>query len=178
MPRCGDVDAKGANMEYQHVTHGFDPVFDERSRVLVLGSFPSVLSRENDFYYGNPRNRFWDVMASCLDARPVYSVEEKRALLLEHGIALWDVIAECDIRGSSDTSIANVAPVEIERILTVAPICHVVCNGGTAGRLYAKHLQGRVGLSAVILPSTSPANASWTLERLKQRWCEVLASML
>ena len=164
--------------EYQHVVHEFEPVFDERSRVLVLGSFPSVKSRQNDFYYGNAQNRFWRVMASCLQADEPRTIEEKRAMLLHGHIALWDVIAECDIKGSSDASIMNVVPVDIERVLAVAPIGHVVCNGGTAGRLYAKYLEKRVGLKATVLPSTSPANAAWTFERLQQRWQEVLGDML
>ena len=99
-------------------------------------------------------------------------------MLLCGRIALWDVIAECDIKGSSDASIMNVVPVDIERVLAVAPIGHVVCNGGTAGRLYAKYLEKRVGLKATVLPSTSPANAAWMLERLQQCWREVLGDML
>ena len=133
---------------YQHIEHGFEPVFDEHSRVLVLGSFPSVLSRANAFYYGNPQNRFWRVMAACLGA-PVppnegdslasgepatldASIATKRAMLLNGGVALWDVIESCDIKGSSDASIKNVVPAHAERITGAAPIEVVVCNGGTA----------------------------------------------
>lgn len=175
---------------YQHIEHGFDPVFDERSRVLVLGSFPSVLSRANAFYYGNPQNRFWRVMAACLGA-PVppnegelltdggpatleASIAAKRAMLLNGGVALWDVIESCDIKGSSDASIKNVVPARIGRIADVAPIERVVCNGGTAGRLYKRYLQERTGLPAIVLPSTSPANAAWRLERLVERWREAV----
>lgn len=195
--------------DYQHISHGFEPVFDERSRVLVLGSFPSVLSRENAFYYGNPQNRFWRVIAACVgepvppnegeplqgdggaalpgeeplagDARPATlgeSVEAKRALLLRHGIALWDVIESCDIKGSSDASIKNVEPARIERVTGTAPVRAVVCNGGTAGRLYKRYLQKRVGIETVVLPSTSPANAAWSLERLVAAWGEVLRPLL
>ncbi len=201
---------------YQHIPHGFDPVFDEHSRILVLGSFPSVLSRKNAFYYGNPQNRFWRVMASCLDA-PVppnegdpidgeaaggnasdtggdnrcaapasnsgpatleQSIAAKRQLLLSHGIALWDVIESCDIKGSSDASIKNVVPAHVERILKTAHIGAVICNGGTAGRLYKRYLQWQVRLAAHVLPSTSPANAAWSLERLTQRWHEELSPLL
>ncbi len=196
---------------YQHIPHGFDPVFDERSRILVLGSFPSVLSRKNAFYYGNPQNRFWRVMAACL-GEPVppnegddvggegtgstdnpidgagsdsasgatleQSIDAKRRLLLAHGIALWDVIESCDIKGSSDASIKNVVPARIERILEGAHIGAVICNGGTAGRLYKRYLQWQVGLAARVLPSTSPANAAWSLERLEQRWREELSPLL
>lgn len=215
----------GGNQEYQHIDHGFDPVVDGCSCVLVLGSFPSVLSRANAFYYGNPLNRFWRVMAACLDesvppnegelmapsmragealtcgrdvlpecmaasskvcppaeaSQPVtleMSIAYKRDLLLRHGIALWDVIESCDIKGSSDASIKNVVPVAIERVLEQARIQAVLCNGGTAGRLYRRYLQERVGLPAEVLPSTSPANAAWSLERLIDRWREALGPLL
>lgn len=175
---------------YQHIEHGFEPVFDERSRVLVLGSFPSVLSRANAFYYGNPQNRFWRVMAACLGA-PVppneggslasgepatldASIAAKRVMLLNGGVALWDVIESCDIKGSSDARIKNVVPAHVERITDAAPIEQVICNGGTAGRLYKRYLQERTGLSAIVLPSTSPANAAWRLERLVERWREAV----
>lgn len=171
---------------YQHIEYGFEPVFDEHSRVLVLGSFPSVLSRANAFYYGNPQNRFWRVMAACLGV-PVppnegdslasgepatldASIAAKRAMLLNGGVALWDVIESCDIKGSSDASIKNVVPAHAERITGTAPIEQVICNGGTAGRLYKRYLQERTGLPAIVLPSTSPANAAWRLERLVERW--------
>ncbi len=155
---------------YQHISHGFQPVFNERSRVLVLGSFPSVLSRKNDFYYGNPNNRFWRMLAACMGQPKPTTIEQKRSLLLESGIALWDVIAECDIKGSSDSSIKNVVPVDVQRITRQAPITKVVCNGATAGRLYKKYLLYIVGIEAEVLPSTSPANAAWGFERLVQRW--------
>lgn len=175
---------------YQHIEHGFEPVFDRHSRVLVLGSFPSVLSRANSFYYGNPQNRFWRVMAACLGA-PVppnegdplagsepatldVSIAAKRSMLLNGGVALWDVIESCDIKGSSDASIRNVVPAHIECIAGNAPIEQVVCNGGTAGRLYKRYLQERTGVPAVVLPSTSPANAAWRLERLVGRWREAV----
>lgn len=195
--------------DYQHISHGFEPVFHGRSRVLVLGSFPSVLSRENAFYYGNPQNRFWRVIAACVgepvppnegealsgdggaalpggeslagEARPATleeSIEAKRAMLLRHGIALWDVIESCDIKGSSDASIKNVVPARIEWVTGAAPVQAVVCNGGTAGRLYKRYLQKRVGIEAVVLPSTSPANAAWSLERLVARWGEALRPLL
>ena len=171
---------------YQHIEHGFEPVFDQHSRVLVLGSFPSVLSRTNTLYYGNPQNRFWRVMAACLGV-PVppnegdalasgepatldASVAAKRAMLLNGGVALWDVIESCDIKGSSDASIKNVVPARVELITSNASIEQVICNGGTAGRLYKRYLQERTGLPAIVLPSTSPANAAWRLERLVERW--------
>lgn len=175
---------------YQHIEHGSEPVFDQHSRILVLGSFPSVLSRTNAFYYGNPQNRFWRVMAACLgvlvppnEGDPLASGEPatldasiaaKRSMLLNGGVALWDVIESCDIKGSSDASIRNVVPAHIERITDVTPIEVVVCNGGAAGRLYKRYLQERTGLPAIVLPSTSPANAAWRLERLVERWSEAV----
>ena len=166
--------------DYQHISHGFDPVFDGRSRVLVLGSFPSVLSRENRFYYGNPQNRFWRVMAEVLgeSVPAIEDIPSKRALLLRHGVALWDVIESCDVRGSSDASIKNVVPADVARITRVAPIRAVICNGGTAGRLYHRWLEPVTGLAATVLPSTSPANAAWSLARLTERWREVLLAAL
>ena len=179
---------------YQHISHGFEPVFDKHSRILVLGSFPSVLSRENAFYYGNPQNHFWRVMAACLgepvpqnegglsdNGQPLTleeSIAAKKRMLLRHGIALWDVIASCDIKGSSDASIKNVVPAQVEHVLETAHIGAVICNGGTAGRLYKRYLQWQVGLTAHVLPSTSPANAAWQLERLTARWQEELLPLL
>ena len=164
---------RGARMaEYEHIVHGFAPVFDGRSRVLVLGSFPSVLSRAHDFYYGNPQNRFWRVVASVVgeDTPEVDDVAGKRALLLRHGIALTDVIFSCDIKGSSDASIRNVVPMDLSGLLAEAPIETVLCNGGTAGQLYHRWLEPVVGRAAEVLPSTSPANAAWSCERLAVRW--------
>lgn len=131
---------------YQHISHGFDPVFNERSTVLVLGSFPSVLSRKNDFYYGNPQNRFWRVLAALVKAPVPETTSEKKEMLLSCGIALWDVIQECDIKGSSDASIKNVIPAQVEFITRTAPIKRVICNGATAGRLYRKYLLYKVEL--------------------------------
>ncbi len=163
-------------------------MFDQHSRVLVLGSFPSVLSRANAFYYGNPQNRFWRVMATCLgmpvppnEGDPLASgcatldasIAAKRSMLLNGGVALWDVIESCDIR-SSDASIRNVVPAHIECITDAAPIEVVVCNGGTVGRLYKRYLQDRTGPPAIVLPWTSPANAAWRLERLVERWHEAV----
>ncbi|MBE6469300.1 MAG: DNA-deoxyinosine glycosylase [Coriobacteriaceae bacterium] len=162
---------------YQHISHGFEPLFDERSRVLVLGSIPSVLSRANAFYYGNPQNRFWRMMAACLDEPFPESNDAKRTMLLGHGIALWDAIASCDIQGSSDASIKNAVPTDLSRIFDVASIEAVLCNGAASGRLYRRHQQARIGLAAEVLPSTSPANAAWSLDRLVERWGAVLRDL-
>lgn len=136
-----------------------------------------MLSRANDFYYGNPQNRFWRVMASCLGEPTPTSIAEKREMLLAHGVALWDVIASCDIRGSSDASIKNVVPVDVARVTSAAPIEAVLCNGATSGRLYHRYLEAIAGHTAVVMPSTSPANAAWSLDRLTERWAEELAAL-
>ena len=158
---------------YQHIDHGFEPVFDERSRVLVLGSFPSVLSRANDFYYGNPQNRFWRVAAACLGEPVPATIAEKRWMLLAHGIALWDVIASCEITGSADSSIKNVIANDLSPILAAADIRQIFVNGKTAEKYYRKYTEAATGRAAVCLPSTSPANAAWSMERLIAAWRSV-----
>lgn len=150
--------------------HPIDPVYNEKSRILILGSFPSVKSREEMFFYGHPRNRFWKVLAAVLETEEPETVEEKKRLLLDHGIALWDVIASCEITGSSDSSIKNVIPNDVGRILSCAPIERIYINGKTAEKYYRKYLQPILHREATCLPSTSPANASWTFERLVDKW--------
>lgn len=162
--------------EYQHIVHTLEPVYNQYSHVLILGSLPSALSREQNFYYGNPQNRFWKVIAACCheDVPTHNDIAAKRELLLRHNIALWDVIASCDIRGSSDASIKNVVPNNVAQLLKHAPIEHVVCNGRTAATLYEHWLKESCKLSATAMPSTSPANARWTLDSLIARWKDEL----
>lgn len=161
---------------YEHLEHGFAPVFDQHSEMLVLGSFPSAQSRANCFFYGNPQNRFWKVIAALFDkavppnAPVTQSIEAKRRLLTDCHIALWDVIASCDIRGSSDASIRNVVPNDLSPILATSNISKVFGNGATATKLYRRYLQDETGLGIVQLPSTSPANAAYSLERLLVCW--------
>ncbi len=150
--------------------HPILPVWDARSRVLILGSFPSAKSRAAQFFYGNPQNRFWRVLAAVLACPPPETTTEKKALLLAHGVALWDVIASCEITGSSDASIKNVTANDISVILENAPIERIFVNGGTAAKMYARYTEKAVGRPAVCLPSTSPANAAWSLERLIKAW--------
>ena len=149
------------------LTHPFPPVFDAFSRVLILGSFPSVKSRETAFFYGHPQNRFWRVLAAILGEPVPESVPEKTSLLLRRHIALWDVAAACEIAGSSDASIRAVVPNDFSPIFRAAEIQAVFCNGGTAYRYYEKFHRER---TAVKLPSTSPANARWTLPMLVEAW--------
>ncbi len=150
----------------QFYAHPFDPVYDAHSRILILGSFPSVRSREEGFYYGHPRNRFWRLLALCFEESVPETVEEKRQFLLRHNIALWDALASCEIIGSSDSSIRAAVPNDVGRIVSAAPIGRILCNGATAGKLCLRYC----GCEPVVLPSTSPANASWSMERLCGAW--------
>lgn len=160
--------------EYIRVKTTFEPVFDENSRVLILGTFPSVKSREENFYYGHPQNRFWRLIASITDEAVPVTISEKKALLLRHGIALWDVVLECDIIGSSDSSIRNVVPADINRILRSANIEKIIANGATAHRLYEKYCKEATGRDIIKCPSTSPANAAFGMERLMEEWRRIL----
>lgn len=161
-------------MEYTHITHSFEPVYDARSQILILGTLPSVKSRENNFYYGHKQNRFWKLLAYLLEEPVPGTIDEKQNMLLAHHIAIWDVIQSCDIKGSSDSSIKNVEPTDIRRILAEADIRHIFTNGNKAGQLYQKYQLPLAGMEAVTLPSTSPANAAWTFEKLCERWKVIL----
>lgn len=160
-------------MEYERLEHSFPPVWDENSTILILGSFPSVKSREEGFFYGHPRNRFWDVLARILNTAKPVSIPEKKNLLLSHGIALWDVIASCEIKGSSDSSIRNVTANDFTELLACSRVTKIYTNGQTAGRLYQKYAQKKTGLESVILPSTSPANAAYSLDKLLLYWRQI-----
>ena len=157
-------------MEYEHIVHSFEPVYDKDSEILILGTLPSVKSRENNFYYGHKQNRFWKVLATLLKEPVPETIEEKKAMLLAHRIALWDVIASCDIIGSSDSSIKNVVANDIGRGLSEASIRQIFVNGQTAFKLYKKYVLPETGVMPVCLPSTSPANAAWNMERLTEAW--------
>ena len=150
--------------------HTIPPVFNEASRALILGSFPSAASREAAFFYAHPKNRFWRVMAAICGAPLPATIEEKTALLLENGIALWDVVYSCEISGSADSSIKNVVPNDLSIILNAAKIESVFTNGQKAHSLYKKYLEAQTGITASCLPSTSPANAAWSDEMLIERW--------
>lgn len=160
--------------EYEHVKHEFEPIYNANSRILILGTLPSVKSREQNFYYGHPQNRFWKVLARICETEKVpESIEEKKIFLLEHQIAVWDVIAECDIIGSSDSSIKNVVPTDLNIILKNAPIQQIYGNGGKAYTLYQKYSYPKIQREMVKLPSTSPANAAWQIERLTESWRQI-----
>ena len=148
----------------------FAPVYSENSRALILGTWPSPKSREMAFYYGHPQNRFWKTLAGILAVPVPGSIDEKKEFLLSHHIALWDVIASCSIEGSSDSSIRDVVPNDLSRILSASSIQAIFCNGKTSWNYYKKYQEAVTGIPAVSLPSTSPANAAWTLEKLEGAW--------
>lgn len=152
------------------LVHTIAPVYDEHSEILILGSFPSVKSREQQFFYGHKQNRFWRVMAQVLSCETPQSIAEKRAMLLAHHVAVWDVIASCEITGSSDASIRDVTPNDLSKILNVADIRAIYTNGSKAYQLYQRYLLEKTGRQACLLPSTSPANAGYSLERLIEAW--------
>ena len=156
------------------VIHPIPPVFDRNSKILILGSFPSVKSREGHFFYHHPQNRFWKTLAGVLDVPVPDTIAEKKAFLLSHRIALWDVIASCSIEGSSDSSIRDVVPNDLSVILSTANIRAIFCNGKTSWNYYRKYQEAVTGIPAVSLPSTSPANAAWSLEKLKGAWNVIL----
>lgn len=150
--------------------HLIEPLYDGRSRILILGSFPSVKSREAMFFYHHPQNRFWKILAAVYKEPVPLTIPEKKSFLLGHGIALWDVIASCEITGSSDSSIRNVEVNDLRRITETGRIAHIYTNGGLADRLYHKYFDGELELPVTKLPSSSPANAAYSLERLVQCW--------
>ena len=165
-------------MEKSAQVHPFPPLYSEASRVLILGSFPSVKSREAAFFYAHPQNRFWRVLAAIFGERTPETVEEKTALVLRSRLALWDVIGSCEIAGSSDASITDVRANDLRPILEGAQIRAIFCNGGASKKWYDALLREQLGREAVQLPSTSPANARWTLERLTEVWRENLLAYM
>lgn len=154
----------------QHIVHPIPPFFDAESKILILGSFPSVKSREQMFFYGHPQNRFWKVIAAVFDDSVPVTVQEKKAFLAKHRIAMWDVIGSCDIEGSSDSSIKNVSANDLSQILYNSKVERIFVNGKTAEKYYKKYTEPVTGIEAVCLPSTSPANAMCSLEQLISIW--------
>ncbi len=154
------------------VYHQFDAFFNADSQVLILGSFPSVKSREENFYYAHPQNRFWKVLAQCFNERIPETLEDKKKLCIKHKIALWDVIDSCEIDGSSDSSIKNVVLTDIKNIIEQTNLCIIIVNGKTAYRYYKRHQF--VSIMDICLPSTSAANAQYKLEDLVNIWGKVL----
>ena len=164
-------------MSFSILTHTFEPIYNKDSRILILGSFPSVKSRENNFYYGHPQNRFWKVIAGVTGKAVPLTIEEKKELLLGNHIAIWDVIASCSIQGSSDSSIKDVVVNDFSKILAESKIKVIYVNGNKAYELYHKHAEPVTGIAAIKLPSTSPANAAWSVEKLCDSWKQILTSL-
>ena len=158
----------------EHIIHSIEPVFDAESRVLILGTMPSPKSREVQFYYGHPQNRFWRVLAAVLGEEVPQSVPEKKAMLLRHRIALWDVLAECEITGASDSSIRNPVANDLSVILNHAQVQAVFTTGATAWKLYTRLQKPHTGIEAVRLPSTSPANCAVKMEALTEAYKAIL----
>jgi TDG/mug DNA glycosylase family protein len=150
--------------------HPFPPVYDAHSRILVLGTFPSVMSRKNCFYYGQPQNRFWQVLSHILEVPCPHTIEEKKALLLTHGVALWDVLASCRIASSADSSIKEPVANDFSQIFKTAHIRAVFTNGQKAGFLYRRFALPQTGMPSVCLPSTSPANCRMGFDELVGEW--------
>ena len=163
---------------YQHIHHTFAPVYDADAKILILGSLPSVKSREEGFYYGNPQNRFWKVMAAVLETAVPITIEEKKNMLLAHHIAIWDVIESCDIIGSSDSTIKNVIPADIGAVLKQTKIQKIYANGKKAESLYQKYVYPKTKELITALPSTSPANAACSLEKLVKVWGEAISNFI
>jgi len=185
------------NTNYTHIVHPIPPFYDESSRVLILGSFPSVKSRESRFFYGHPQNRFWPMMAMIFEeyessetagnaAEAVAgaavaerrlivpsTIEEKAAFLRRHHMAAWDTIHECDIVGSSDSSIKNVVVNDLSVILDAASIGEIYCNGRKSYDLYMRYCREQTGRDAKLMPSTSPANAACSMDKLIETWQDV-----
>ncbi len=159
------------------IDHPFGPLYNENSRVLILGSFPSVKSREQQFFYGHPQNRFWKVLAALFQQEVPVTVEQKKELILSRRLALWDSVASCVITGSSDASIREVRPNDLSIILDHSPVRCIFCNGKTSWQMYEKWIRPVTGREAVCLPSTSPANAQWTLDRLTEAWSVILREL-
>ena len=158
----------------EHIIHSIEPIFDTESRVLILGTMPSPKSREVQFYYGHPQNRFWRVLAAVLGEEVPRSVPEKKAMLLRHRIALWDVLAECEITGASDSSIRNPVANDLSVILDHAPVQAVFTTGATVCKLYTRLQKPPTGIEAVRLPSTSPANCAVKMEALTEAYKAIL----
>lgn len=156
--------------EYTHLVHTNPPVYNENSRILILGSFPSPKSREAGFFYGHPHNRLWKVLARVYGRPDFQDIGDKKRFLIQNGIAMWDSIYECDICGASDASIRGAVPTDLGKIMNCGNITHIFANGKASGRIFDKYQAKTLGREAITLPSTSPANAAWSLDALVREW--------
>lgn len=167
------MEIKSKNKTETRKIHEIEPVFDQNSEILILGSFPSVKSREAGFFYHHPQNRFWKILSALTGDNFLTEIEEKKRLLLKNHIALWDVIQSCNIKGSSDSSIADVVPADIRKIMRESKIKKIFTNGNKADSLYKKYIYPEIGIEAIKLPSTSPANAAYSLDKLLAEWKKI-----
>lgn len=156
------------------IVHPIPPLYSAQSKTLILGSFPSVKSREAEFFYGHPQNRFWAVLAAIFESEKPQTIDEKKRLVLSNNLALWDVIAQCEIEGSADSTIKDVTANDLSIILDNSCVDRIFVNGKTAEKYYNKYTFPKTGIKAVCLPSTSPANAAWSFERLVEAWKVIL----
>lgn len=163
--------------EHQTIIHPLSPLYNSNSRILILGSFPSVKTREYGFFYGHPQNRFWPLMEILFQTELSRDISERRAFLLDHHIAVYDSIYQCDIIGSSDASIQQVVPSDLSHITQTAAIQEVFCNGATSYKYYQQYHASELGIKGIKLPSTSPANARFRLEDLVQAWSQILTAL-
>ena len=162
-------------------THPFKPIFDQNSKILILGSFPSVVSLKFGFYYANPQNRFWRVLAQILNSPPPASTDEKIEFLLSHHIAIYDAAISCEIEGSSDAKMSKIVPVNLKPLFKEANIKQVYANGGKAYKICKKYLEDEIIKATknevIKLPSTSPANAKFSLEKLTSEWSVIARAL-
>ncbi|MBS6642285.1 MAG: DNA-deoxyinosine glycosylase [Clostridiaceae bacterium] len=156
------------------VHHQFAPIYDTESKILILGTIPSPKSREQGFYYGHPRNRFWKVLSDILNEPMPATIEDKITMVKKHHIALWDVLASCEIQGADDASIKNPVPNDMDIILKRARIQRIYTTGSKATALYKKYCYPETGIPSVMLPSTSPANCRMQYEQLKQEYSRII----
>lgn len=154
------------------INHPFKPIYSKYSKILILGSFPSVKSRQQNFYYAHPQNRFWKLIAKIYKANIPNNIEEKKKLILNNNLAIWDVIKSCEIEGSADSSIQNIEVSDINELINKTDITKVVFNGNKAAESYFKYNKRIENIEYVTLPSTSPANAQYSFERLYNIWKE------
>ena len=150
--------------------HPIPPLYSKNSEILILGSFPSVKSRENEFFYSHPQNRFWKVLSAVFNSPLPQNTDEKKELVLKNKLALFDVIKQCDIKGSGDSTIKNVIPNDLTPIIESSNIKHIFLNGKTAEKYYKKYSAPNINIEFTTLPSTSPANAAYSLDRLIEEW--------
>ncbi len=153
-----------------HISHPFEPIYNNKSKILILGSFPSIKSRENNFYYGHPQNRFWKILENIFNEEIDNNIQNKKEFLLKHNIALWDTIKSCNIVSSSDSSIKNAVPNDIEKIIKKSNVSCILCNGNTSYKIFNKHFKDKITIPVICLPSSSSANAKFSLTMLIDIW--------